>query len=77
MAVEVEVTHESPSGKEWEFTVSGRVCAPEPDVGIMYPWTEWEKVYWTKTGKELSPAAYNRLPDCVIDKFNDALDAAI
>ncbi len=31
------------------------------------------RLFWTKTGKEFSKAAYNRIPDCLNDLIDEEL----
>ncbi len=68
-----DIEFETPSGWVLKITADATFCAAEPDVGIMGDWIDEVRLFWTKTGKELSKAAYNRIPDCLNDQIDEEL----
>ncbi|MDD9903727.1 MAG: hypothetical protein OXT06_09185 [Rhodospirillaceae bacterium] len=77
MTNQVEIAMETPSGHVWHLTAEYRVCDAEPDVGIPRDWVEVERLYWTKTGKELSRSAYKRIPQCRWDAIGDQVQEIV
>ncbi len=68
-----DIEFETPSGWMLRITADTTFCAAEPGVGIMRAWIDEVRLFWTKTGKELSKAAYNRIPNCLNDQIEDEL----
>ncbi len=72
-SVSKDIEYETPSGWVWRITAEATFCAAEPDVGIMRDWVDELRLFWTSTGKELSPADYDRIPDCLNDQIDEEL----
>lgn len=72
-SVSKDIEFETPSGGVLKITASATFCAAEPDVGIMRAWIEDARLVWTKTGKEFSVDAYNRIPDDLMERIYDEL----
>lgn len=58
--VERDIEFETPSGKVWEFSASGRICNASPSVGIMDAYIDDIRLYW-QSGKEFSQSSYARV----------------
>ena len=73
VSISKDIEYETPSGHIWEITAEATVQGAEPDVGVMGSWIDAVRLYWTKTGKELSKAAYDRIPVCMKRSIEEEL----